>query len=186
MSVKDILHQAEEKMKKSIEVAMREFSIVRTGRASAALVENVRVDYYGTPTPLKQLAGISTPEARLVVIQPWDPSSIGDIEKAIQKSELGISPSNDGKVLRLNIPPLTKERRAELVKLVHKLAEEARIAIRSVRREANEHIKVEEKDHKVTEDESFQGQDESQKLTDHYIKQIDDLLKHKETEIMDV
>jgi ribosome recycling factor len=148
MSVNDILHQSEEKMKRSLEVLLREFSTVRTGRASAALVESVRVDYYGTPTPLKQLAGISTPEARLIVIQPWDPSSIAAIEKSILKSELGITPTNDGKVLRLNIPPLTKERRAELVKVVHKLAEEGRIAIRSIRRDANEHIKVEEKDHK--------------------------------------
>ncbi|MDD5746343.1 MAG: ribosome recycling factor [Candidatus Omnitrophica bacterium] len=186
MSVNDILHQSEEKMKRSLEVLLREFSTVRTGRASAALVESVRVDYYGTPTPLKQLAGISTPEARLIVIQPWDPSSIAAIEKSILKSELGITPTNDGKVLRLNIPPLTKERRAELVKVVHKLAEEGRIAIRSIRRDANEHIKVEEKDHKVTEDESFKSQDECQKMTDRYIKQIDDLLKHKELEIMEV
>ena len=182
----EILHQAEQKMKKSLEVTMREFSSVRTGRASAGLVENLKVEYYGNPTPLKQVAGISTPEARLIVIQPWDPTALPGIEKAILKSELGISPSNDGKVIRLNIPPLTKERRADLVKLVNKLTEEGRISMRAVRREANEQIKSVEKDNKITEDECFKGQEEIQKLTDKYIKQLDELLKRKEAEIMEV
>jgi len=186
MAVKEILHQAEDKMKKSVEVTMHEFSSVRTGRANPGLVEGLKIDYYGTPTPLKQLAGISTPEARLIVIQPWDPSSLGDIEKAILKSELGISPSNDGKVIRLNIPPLTKERRADLVKLVHKLTEEGRIAIRAIRRDANDHIKQTEKEHKVTEDECFKAQEDIQKLTDKYIKQLEDISKNKEAEIMEV
>ncbi|MBU4305626.1 MAG: ribosome recycling factor [Candidatus Omnitrophica bacterium] len=186
MNVKDIIHQTEDKMKKSVEVTMRDFSTVRTGRASSALVEGIRVDYYGTPTPLKQLAGISTPEARLIVIQPWDPSCIGAIEKAILKSELGITPSNDGKVLRLSVPALTKERRGELVKLVNKLSEEGRVAVRAVRRESNEQLKESEKKHVITEDENFKGQDDIQKLTDKYIKQIDDLLKQKENEIMEV
>ncbi|MBI4844933.1 MAG: ribosome recycling factor [Candidatus Omnitrophica bacterium] len=186
MSLKEILHQAEDKMKKTIDVVMRDFSTVRTGRASVSLVEGIKVDYYGTPTPLKQLAGISTPEARLIVIQPWDPSCIGAIEKAILKSELGITPNNDGKVLRLNVPPLTKERRGELVKVVHKLTEEGRIAIRAVRRDSNEQIKQVEKSGKITEDESFKGQEDAQKLTDKYIKQLEDVSKQKETEIMEV
>jgi len=184
MNIKDILSQAEEKMKKSIDVIIREFSTIRTGRAHTSLVDNIRVDYYGTPTSLKQLASISTADARLIVIQPWDVSVIGDIEKAIFKSELGITPSNDGKVIRLGIPMLTKERRAELIKVVHKLTEDGRIAIRSIRRDANEHIKQFEKEHKVTEDESFKAQDNIQKLTDKYIKQLDELLKNKEAEIM--
>ncbi|MCP4649116.1 MAG: ribosome recycling factor [PVC group bacterium] len=186
MSAKEILTKSEDKMGKSVEVSTREFSTIRTGRASAALVEGIRVDYYGTPTPLKQLAGVSTPEARLIVIQPWDPSCIGDIEKAILKSELGITPSNDGKVIRLSVPPLTKERRAELVKVVHKLTEEGRISIRGVRREANEQIKQEEKKSSITEDESFKAQEDVQKLTDKYIKQLEDFSKKKESEIMEV
>ncbi len=186
MSVKEIISQAEAKMKKSVEVCGRDFSTVRTGRASPTLVEGMRVDYYGTPTPLKQLAGISTPEARLIVIQPWDISSIGAIEKAIQKSELGIPPSNDGKVIRLSVPPLTKERRAELVKVVHKLTEEGRIAIRAVRREANESIKQAQKNNSITEDECFKAQEDVQKLTDKYINDLEALSKKKENDIMEV
>ena len=184
--VNQILHQTEEKMKKSIEVTTREFNTIRTGRASASLVEGIKVDYYGNPTPLKQLAGISTPEARLIVIQPWDISALQEIEKAILKSELGITPSNDGKLLRLNIPSLTKERRADLVKMIHKLTEEGRVTIRSLRRDANEQLKAAEKSDKITEDENFKAQDNTQKLTDKYIKQLDDLLKNKEKEIMEV
>ncbi len=186
MSIKEMLHQAEEKMKKSVEVTVHEFSTIRTGRANTGLVDGIKIDYYGTPTPLKQLAGISAPEARLIVIQPWDPSSLEEIEKAILKSELGITPSNDGKLLRLSIPPLTKERRADLVKLVHRLTEEGRIAIRANRRDANDLIKHDEKEHKIAEDQSFNAHEDIQKLTDKYIKQLDDLLKHKEVEIMEV
>ncbi|MFH2138317.1 MAG: ribosome recycling factor [Candidatus Omnitrophota bacterium] len=186
MSVKEVISQSEDKMKKSVEVASREFSTVRTGRASSTLVEGIRVDYYGTPTPIKQLAGISTPEARLIVIQPWDPSCIGEIEKAILKSELGITPSNDGKVIRLSVPPLTKERRGELVKVVHKLTEEGRIAIRAVRRDANEQIKVVEKSSSITEDESFKAHEDIQRLTDKYIKDLEEVSRKKETEIMEV
>lgn len=186
MTAKEVLHQTEDKMKKTIDVATHDLNTVRSGRANPALLDGIKVDYYGTPTPLKQLAGVSTPEARLILIQPWDPSSIGALEKAILKSELGITPSNDGKVIRLSVPPLTKERRAELVKLAHKMTEESRISIRSLRREANEQVKQLEKDHKIPEDESFKTQDDVQKLTDKYIKQIDDLLKRKELEIMEV
>ena len=186
MALKEIIAQAEDKMKKSVDVCVRDFSTVRTGRASSALVEGLRVDYYGTSTPLKQLAGISTPEARLIVIQPWDISSVGEIEKAIQKSELGIPPSNDGKVIRLSVPPLTKERRAELVKVVHRLTEEGRVAIRAVRREANESIKQGEKNNSITEDECFKAQDDIQKLTDKFIKDLEGLSKKKESDIMEV
>ena len=186
MAVAEIISQAEDKMKKSIDVCLRDFSAVRTGRASTSLVEGLRVDYYGTPTPLKQLAGISTPEARLIVIQPWDISSVGAIEKAIQKSELGIPPSNDGKVIRLNVPPLTKERRAELVKVVHRLTEEGRVAIRAVRREANESIKQAEKEGNITEDDNFEAQETIQKLTDKSIKELEALSKKKENDIMEV
>ena len=186
MGLKDILHQAEDKMKKSLEVTMREFASIRTGRASASLLDTVKVEYYGTPTPLKQLAAISAPEARLLIIQPWDPTALAAIEKAILKSELGITPTNDGKLIRLSVPSLTKERRAELAKVVHKLAEEGRVAMRAVRRDCNEHIKREEKETKITEDESFKGQDQIQKLTDRFIKQMDDLVKQKESEIMEV
>ncbi|MBU1087039.1 MAG: ribosome recycling factor [Candidatus Omnitrophica bacterium] len=186
MSVKEIVHQLEDKMKKTIDVAIRDFSMVRTGRASAALVEGIRVDYYGTSTPLKQLAGIATPEARLIVIQPWDISCLGAVEKAIQKSDLGISPSNDGKIIRLNVPPLTQERRLELVKVIHKLTEENRIAIRAIRRDANEAVKLEQKDAEITEDESFKALDDIQKLTDKYIKELEALSKKKENDIMEV
>ncbi|MFH1459343.1 MAG: ribosome recycling factor [Candidatus Omnitrophota bacterium] len=186
MGVKEIIRQTEDKMKKSVDVIVNDFSAIRTGRANSGLVEGIRVDYYGTPTPLKQLAGISIPEARLIVIQPWDPSCIGAIEKAILKSELGITPSNDGKVIRLSVPPLTKERRAELVKVVYKLTEEGRISIRAIRREANESLKKQEKDKNITEDDSFKGHEDIQKLTDKYIKQLEDLSQKKEADIMEV
>ncbi len=186
MSVKEIISVSEDKMKKTIEVAMRDFSMVRTGRASGALVEGIRVDYYGTMTPLKQLAGIATPEARLIVIQPWDISCLGAVEKAIQKSDIGITPSNDGKIIRLNVPPLTQERRVELVKVIHKLTEENRVAIRAIRRDANESVKLEQKDSCITEDESFKALDEIQKLTDKYIKDLEALSKKKENDIMEV
>lgn len=186
MSVKVTIQQTEDKMKKTIDVAVRDFGTVRTGRASASLVEGIRVDYYGTPTPLKQLAGIATPEARLIVIQPWDISCLGAVEKAIQKSELGISPSNDGKIIRLNVPPLTQERRAELVKVIHKLTEESRISIRAIRRDANEAIKAEQKKSTITEDDCFKAQDDIQKLTGKYIKELEALSKKKENDIMEV
>ena len=186
MSVQEVITQSEDKMKKTIEVAMRDFSTVRTGRASAALVEGIKVDYYGTPTPLKQLAGIATPEARLIIIQPWDISALSAVEKAIQKSDIGISPSNDGKIIRLNVPPLTQERRAELVKVVHKLTEEGRISIRAIRRDANELIKKQQKDSLITEDACFKAQDDIQKLTDKYIKDLEALSKKKENDIMEV
>ncbi len=185
-SVKDILHDAEERMKKSVEALAHEFSTVRTGRATPALVDGIRIDYFGTPTPLKSLAAISTPDAKLVVIQPWDTSVSGDIEKAILKSDLGITPVNDGKLIRLQIPDLSKERRVELAKVVKKMAEDGRISVRNVRHAAVEHLKKTEKDKIITEDEKFTGQDAIQKLTDKYIAKVEELLAAKEKEITEI
>ena len=183
MTIKEIIHDTETKMKKTIESTHREFSAIRTGRASSALVEGVKVDYYGTQTPLKQLAAISVPDARFIMIQPWDKNALGDIEKAILKSEIGITPTNDGKAIRLSIPPLTDERRAELDKILKKIAEDGRVSIRTARHVAVEHTKKLEKDKLVAEDDRFKAQDDIQKLTDKYIKEIDTLLAAKEKEI---
>ena len=183
MTTKEILHDTESKMKKTVEATQREFSTVRTGRASTALVDGMKVDYYGTPTPMKQLAAISTPDARLVVIQPWDKGALAEIEKAILKSEIGISPTNDGKVIRLTMPPLTQERRVELDKVVKKIAEDGHISIRTCRHAAIEHIRKLEKDKAITEDDRFNSQEEIQKLTDKYVKEIDTILAAKEKEI---
>jgi ribosome recycling factor len=184
MSVKDILHDTGEKMRRTQEAVMREFSEVRTGRASPSLVEGIRVEYYGTSTPLKQLATISTPDARLIVIQPWDISILAEVEKAILRSSLGITPTNDGKLIRISIPQLSKERREELAKLVKKMAEDGRISIRTIRRDAVEAARNLEKDKTITEDDRFRAQDEIQKLTDRYIERIDQILKDKEEELM--
>lgn len=183
MTLKEIMHDTETKMKKTVEATQREFSAIRTGRASTGLVEGIKVDYYGAPTPLKQLAAMSTPDARLVVIQPWDKGSMAEIEKAILKSDIGITPTNDGKVIRLSIPPLTQERRAELDKILKKIAEDGRVSLRTARHAAVENVRKSEKDKIITEDEKFKGQDDIQKLTDKYIKEIDNALAAKEKEI---
>ena len=183
MTIKDVIHDTEQKMKKTVEATQREFSTIRTGRASTALVEGVKVDYYGTQTPLKTLAAISTPDARLIMIQPWDKNVLGDIEKAILKSEIGITPTNDGKAIRLSVPSLTQERRAELDKILKKIAEDGRVSIRTARHTAIEHAKKLEKDKAATEDERFKAQEDIQKLTDKYIKEIDTALAAKEKEI---
>jgi ribosome recycling factor len=185
MTTKEVLHSTDEKMKKALESVAREFSEIRTGRASPHLVEGLYVDYYGAPTLLKQLASISVPDAHLIVIQPWDATAIPEIEKAIQKSSLGINPSNDGKVIRLSVPPLSKERREELVKVVHKMSEEGRISLRTIRRDAKEHVEKLEKDKVITEDDKFRGVDELQKLVDKCIAKVDELLKNKEKEILE-
>lgn len=185
MTAKEILHNAEEKMKKTIEAIMREFAEIRTGRASPSLVEGIHIDYYGTPTLLKTLASISVPDAHLIVIQPWDITIIGEIEKAIMKSNLGINPTNDGKLIRLLIPPLSRERRQELVKVVHKMAEEGRVSLRTIRREAKEALEKLEKDKKIAEDDKFRGIDELQKLIDKYTAKIEEILKNKEREILE-
>jgi len=185
MTTREILHNSEEKMKKAVDSMMREFSEIRTGRASPGLVEGLHIDYYGTPTLLKQLASISAPDAHLIVIQPWDVTAIVEIEKAIMKSNLGINPSNDGKLIRLPIPPLSKERRQELVKVVHKMTEEGRVSLRTIRREAKEALEKLEKDKVIPEDDKFRGIDELQKLVDKYIAKVDELLKNKEKEILE-
>ena len=183
MFIKDVLRDTENKMKQSLEAVRREFSEVRTGRANPHLIEGLRIDYYGTPTPLKQIASIGIPDARLIVIQPWDPSSIEEIEKAILKSNLGITPSNDGKVVRLAVPPLSDERRQELAKVVKNMAEDGRISLRTFRRGAVETVRKLESDGKISEDERFRGQDEIQKLIDKYTKEVEAILTSKEKEL---
>ena len=181
--IQQLYKDVEEKMKRALATVSREFAELRGGRASPAFVEHVTVEYYGAATPLKQLAAITAPEPRLLVIQPWDAKAVPDIEKAIQQAGLGITPVVDGKLIRLPIPPLTGERRVELVKLVHKVAEEGRVSIRTLRRDANETVKKLKADRQISEDESFRSQDHVQKLTDRYIEQIDGLVKTKEQEL---
>jgi len=183
MTVKEVLHDTESKMKRTVEATQRDFLTVRTGRASSALVDGIKVDYYGAITPLKQLAAVTTPDARLIVIQPWDKNSLADIEKAILKSDLGITPTNDGKVIRLAIPSLTQERRSELQKVMKKIAEDGHISIRTGRHAALEIIKKLEKDKAITEDDRFKAQEDIQKLTDKFIKEIDTILAAKEKDI---
>jgi ribosome recycling factor len=179
-----LLKDVETRMNGAIETLSREFASVRTGRASTALLDSVRVDYYGTPTPINQLASVSAPDARTLVIQPWEQSQLKAIEKAIMASDLGVTPVNDGKVIRLTLPPLTEERRKQLAKHVHKLAEEARVAIRNVRREANDRLKAMARDKKVSEDDERRGHDQIQKMTDRFIARVEELLKKKEQEIL--
>jgi ribosome recycling factor len=177
---------AEERMKKTIVSLKEGFSAIRTGRASAALFDKIKVDAYGEKSPLNQVANISVPEARLVVIQPWDKGLMGEIEKAIRTSELSLNPSNDGKVIRISIPPLTEERRKELVKLARNQAEQSRVAVRNIRRDGNEELKKLLKDSSLTEDQESKSADELQKLTDSYIIRINQVLEEKEKEIMEV
>jgi len=181
----DIYQDARESMGKTITALNNELSRVRTGRANLSLLDGIRVDYYGTPTPVNQMASLSVPESRLITIQPWDVSVIKDIEKALLKSDLGLTPSNDGKIIRLAIPPLTEERRKQLAKSVHKICEDHKIAIRNTRRDANELLKSLKKDGDIAEDEAFKGQDQVQKITDEFVKQIDDIFKEKEKEILE-
>lgn len=181
-----VLNESENNMIKTVEIVKKEFASLRAGRATPALLDKIQVNYYGTPTPINQLANISVPEARLLVIQPWDKSSTQEIERAIMKSDLGITPANDGTVIRLAVPQLTEERRLELVKVVKKKAEEGRVAVRNLRREANDFLKAQQKSGELSEDDSRRQQDEVQKLTDKYIKEIDSLVVAKEKEIMTV
>ena len=175
-----------EKMEKSINVYNEKLSEVRAGRANPAILNKVKIDYYGTPTPINQVAGVSVPEARLIVIQPWDVSVLKEIEKAILASDIGINPNNDGKVIRLSFPELTEERRKDLVKDIKKMAEEAKIAIRAIRRDGIEEAKAEQKDGNITEDELKQAENEIQKLTDKSVEEIDKILANKEKEVMSV
>lgn len=183
---KEIVTEAEANMKKTVEVVKKEFASLRAGRATPALLDKVNVNYYGTPTPVSQMANITAPEARLLLIQPWDKSSLPEIERAILKSDLGINPSSDGTVIRLAIPQLTQERRQELVKVVRKKAEEGRVAIRNVRRDTNDSLKASEKKGELSEDDLRRSQEEVQKLTDKYIKEVDQATHTKEQEIMQV
>ncbi len=186
MELKELFQETRRRMDKARSVLKDEFARLRTGRASAGLLEGIKVDYYGTSTPVNQLATINIPEPRLIVIQPWDISQIGAIEKAILSSDLGITPTNDGKVIRISIPQLTEERRKELVKVARKYAEECRVAIRNVRRDANERLKKLEKDKLISQDELKKAQQEIQKITDEEIEGINNLLEAKEREIMEV
>lgn len=183
---KNIFQEAETKMQKTIEILRKDFSTLRAGRANPALLEAVKVEYYGTLTPLNQVANLSAPEPRLLLVQPWDKSILAEIERAILKADLGLNPANDGNVLRITIPQLTQESREELVKTIKKKTEEAKVSIRNIRREANEKIKQEEKDKGISEDIAKKAQDEVQKLTDQYIQETERVLQGKEKEIMEV
>lgn len=186
MTIKDVFATHEDKMKKAIEVLRRDLASLRAGRATPALLDKVTVDYYGTPTPVNQVANVSVPEPRMITIQPWEKNMLAPIEKAILKSDLGLTPNNDGVIIRLSIPQLTQQRRTELVKVIHKKAEDARVAIRNIRRDANDSIKKLEKDKAISEDEVKKAQDDMQKLTDKYIKEADASMNAKEKEIMEV
>ena len=183
--IDDIYQDTKESMGKSIEALERELKRVRTGRASLSILDGIKVDYYGTLTPLNQMATLAVPESRLITIQPWDVSVIKDIEKAILKSDLGLTPANDGKILRISIPPLTEERRKELVKLVHKMCEDHKVSVRNARRDSNELLKSLKKDGDISEDEAFKAQDEVQKITDEHVKLIDECYTKKEKEILE-
>ena len=186
MAIDDLIQDATRRMDKSVEAAQTEFSTLRTGRASPALLDRVQIDYYGQQTPLKQLATISAPEPRMLTIQPFDPNSVATIERAIQESDLGLTPSNDGKVVRLPIPALTEERRKDLVKVVRRVAEDGKVAIRNVRRDIMQHLKELVVNGDVGDDEERRAEAQVQKITDEHTKSIDDLLKVKEAEIMEV
>ena len=183
--IESIFQETKDNMGKSIEAVKNEFKRVRTGRASLSILDPIRVDYYGTLTPLNQMASLSVPESRLISIQPWDVSVIKDIEKAILKSDLGLTPSNDGKLIRIAIPPLTEERRKQLVKSIQKKSEEFKIAVRNIRRDSNELLKGLKKDGEISEDDAFRAQDQIQKITDEHIQLIDDICEEKEKEILE-
>jgi ribosome recycling factor len=184
--LEEVYEEVERKMERSIEALRKDLSRIRTGRASLALLDGISVDYYGTATALNQMATLAVPESRLITIQPWDKTQIGPIEKAIQRSDLGLTPTNDGTLIRLSIPPLTADRRKDLVKQVKKVGEESKIALRNIRRDGNDMLKSLEKDKLVSEDDWRRGQDQVQKITDRYIAQIDEILQSKEHEVMEV
>lgn len=183
---KQVIAQTNEKMEKALQALKKELSTVRAGRANPGMLEKVTVDYYGAATPINQVASINAPEPRLLTIQPWDKSILSDIEKAILKSDLGLTPNNDGSIIRIAIPPLTEQRRQELTKLVKKYGEEAKVAIRNIRRDANDELKKKEKDGLISEDESRRALDEIQNITDTFAKRVDEIVKQKENEIMEI
>ena len=176
----------EDKMEKSLDVLLDEYASIRAGRANPHVLDRIRVDYYGTPTPLQQVGNVSVPEARMIVIQPWEKNLLKDIERAIMKSDLGLNPNSDGAVIRLNLPQLTEERRKEIVKTVHKKSEDARVIVRNLRRDANDAVKKAEKAKEITEDEAKKGTDDIQKMTDKIIKEIDNIMANKEKEVMEI
>ncbi len=182
----DVLADTDARMKRSVQALEREFDSIRTGRASPALVENLMVDYYGVPTPLKQLSSISVPEARLLMIQPWDKQAVENVEKGILKSDLGLVPNNDGETIRISIPQLTEERRRDLVRLVGRKTEDGHVSVRNVRRDSLDTLRTMEKEKELSKDESRRAQDQLQKLTDAYVQQMDDLRSGKEAEVMEV
>ncbi|HSR33443.1 MAG TPA: ribosome recycling factor [Anaerolineae bacterium] len=184
--INDVLDELRQRMLKSVEVLQDDLLSIRTGRASPALVEKLQVEYYGTMTPLNQVAGVAAPEPRLLVIRPWDPAALADIERAILKSDLGLTPMNDGNLIRLNIPRLTEERRRELVKVVARRVEDARVAVRNLRRDALQDLKEFEKEKMISEDDFFRGKDQVQDLTDEFIAEIDEIGKRKEEELMEI
>ena len=184
MPLKEIYADAEDRMEKSVDVIRQELAKVRTGRATPALLDSVRIDYYGSMTPLNQVANVSSPEPRMLVVQPWEKRIIGDIEKAILAADLGLNPSNDGNIIRVPIPELSDERRQDLLRLVKKYCEDGRVAIRNVRRDANDHIKRLEKSHEISEDNSHDALAKTQEMTNNFIKQIDEILEHKEQELL--
>ncbi len=183
--IESIYEDTKESMAKSVKALKNELKRVRTGRASLSILDGIKVDYYGTPTPLNQMATLAVPESRLITIQPWDNSVIKNIEKAILKSDLGLTPSNDGKIIRISIPPLTEERRKELVKVVGKICEDYKVSIRNIRRDSNELLKSMKKDGEIAEDQAFKAQDEVQKITDEQIELVDECFKEKEKEILE-
>ncbi|MFO7817284.1 MAG: ribosome recycling factor [Thermodesulfobacteriota bacterium] len=184
--MRETLKDCRERMDKAVQSLENDFSKLRTGRASTSLVEDLNVEYYGTPTPLNQLASLSTPDSRTIAIQPWDRNAFANIEKAIIKSDLGLNPVNDGKLIRINIPALTEERRKDMVKMAKKMAEDAKIVIRNIRRDENDALKKKKNDKDLTEDEMHKGQEEVQKITDEFVEKIQDVLEQKEKEIMEI
>ena len=183
--IESIYDETRESMGKTVTALRNELKRVRTGRASLSILDGIKVDYYGTPTPLNQMSTLAVPESRLITIQPWDISVIKDIEKALLKSDLGLTPSNDGKIIRISIPALTEERRKELVKIVRKICEDYKVSVRNIRRDSNELLKSMKKDGEISEDDAFKAQDEVQKITDEQIKLIDECFKEKEKEILE-
>ena len=184
--MEQLFNDIERKMQNAIEVLKKEFQKVRTGRANPAILDNVMVDYYGTPTPINQVGNVSVPDPQMITISPWEKKMLGEIEKAIQKADLGLTPQNDGNIIRLPIPPLTEERRKEMVKQIKKIGENAKIPIRNVRREGNDSLKKMEKDKEISQDEQKQQMDKVQELTDKFVQVVDELMGEKEKELMEV
>ena len=182
----EVKRKLNDKMERALEALKKELAAVRTGRASLSVFDGISIDYYGTPTPVNQVATMAIPESRLITIQPWEPKLISEIEKAIQKSDLGLNPTNDGKIIRIAIPPLTEERREQIIKQVHKRVEETKVSIRNIRREGNDQIRKLEKEKHISEDDTRRSIDEIQKLTDSYIKRSDEIMSHKKAELKEI